>query len=321
VELRESSELRPAGHPSAGSPPGVTLGEEPATVVLIGQAQQENHARGGTGFWLRFWRQPSAIIGTLLLVVLVSMALGANQLTSHDPFATSNDVLRPPSAAHLLGTDDLGRDLFSGVVHGARVSLLIGLVSAVTATVIGVAVGGVAGYAGGLLDDGLMRMTELFQVIPRFFLALIVVAVLGSNIWLIVLLLGLTYWPGTARLLRSEVLSLRTRDYVLAARAVGMRESRILVRHVLPGALPPIITQAALHVGGAILIEAGLSFLGLGDRNVVSWGALLNDAQQFVRVAWWMSAFPGLAITLTVLSLNLIADGLNDAWDARLTGR
>lgn len=309
------------GEQSAGSPTSITLNGAPEPAMLIGPEQQDNHARKGTGFWVRFRRQPAAIVGALMLVVLVSMALGANQLTSRDPFATSNDVLQPPSAAHLLGTDDLGRDLLSGVVHGARISLLVGLVSAVTATVIGVAIGGLAGYAGGLVDDGLMRITELFQVIPRFFLALIVVAVLGSNVWLIVLLLGLTYWPGTARLLRAQVLTLRTRDYVLAARAVGMRESRILLRHVLPGALPPIITQAALHVGGAILIEAGLSFLGLGDRNVVSWGALLNDAQQFVRVAWWMSAFPGLAITVTVLSTNLIADGLNEAWDARLTGR
>jgi peptide/nickel transport system permease protein len=164
-----------------------------------------------------------------------------------------------------------------------------------------------------------MRLTELFQIVPRFFLALIVVALLGSSIWLIVLLLGLTYWPGTARLLRAQMLSLRARDYVLAARAVGVPETSILLRHVLPGSLPPIITLAALHVGGAILIEAGLSFLGLGDRNVVSWGALLNDAQQFVRVAWWMSVFPGLAITLTVLGLNLLADGLNEAWDPRLS--
>jgi peptide/nickel transport system permease protein len=320
VEVHEPGERRRGGQ-LTGSSTSVILSESPDAATPARHGQQDHHPGKGTGFWLRFRRQPSAIIGTLLLVVLVSMALGANQLTSHDPFATSNDVLQPPSAAHLLGTDDLGRDLFSGVVHGARISLLVGLISAVTATVIGVTVGGLAGYAGGLVDDALMRFTELFQVIPRFFLALIVVAVLGSNVWLIVLLLGLTYWPGTARLLRSEVLTLRTRDYVIAARAMGMRESRILVRHVLPGALPPIITQTALHVGGAILIEAGLSFLGLGDRNVVSWGALLNDAQQFVRVAWWMSAFPGLAITLTVLSLNLIADGLNEAWDARLTGR
>jgi peptide/nickel transport system permease protein len=257
------------------------------------------------------------MIGSTLMLAFVLTALGADRIAPYDPFATSNDVLHPPSATHLLGTDDLGRDMFSAIVYGARVSLLVGLVSSFTATVIGVVIGGLAGYIGGLVDDVLMRFAELFQVVPRFFLALIVVALLGSSVWLIVLLLGLTYWPGTARLLRAQVLSLRTRDYVLAARAIGMREWRILLRHVLPGALPVIIIQASLHVGGAILIEAGLSFLGLGDRNVVSWGALLNDAQQFVRVAWWMSAFPGLAITLTVLGLNLLADGLNEAWDPR----
>ena len=303
--------MQAAGHP-------VDRATVPAAPEHLHQ-EQERHA--GTGFWRRFRRQPAALIGSALLVALALIALGADRIAFYDPFATSDEVLRPPSAAHPLGTDDLGRDLFSGVVHGARVSLLVGLVSALTATVIGVAVGGIAGFAGGLIDDALMRVTELFQVIPRFFLALIVVALLGSSVWLIVLLLGLTYWPGTARLLRAQVLTLRTRDYVLAARALGVSESRILVRHVLPGALPPIVTQTALHVGGAILIEAGLSFLGLGDRNVVSWGALLNDAQQFVRTAWWMSAFPGLAITLTVLSTNLVADGLNEAWDARLTRR
>ncbi len=273
------------------------------------------------GFWWRFVKQPAAVTGLGLLMALVLVALAADSITAYGPFATSNDALLSPSWTHLFGTDDLGRDVFSGVVHGARVSLLVGFVAAFMATVIGVAVGGVAGFVGGFVDDALMRLTELFQVVPRFFLALMVVAIFGSSIWLIVLLLGVTYWPGTARLLRSQVLTLRSRDYVLAARVVGARESRILLRHVLPGALPVVVTQAALQVGGAILTEASLSFLGLGDRNVMSWGAILNDAQQFVRQAWWISTFAGLAITLTVLSLNLVADGLNEAWDPRLSGR
>ncbi len=279
--------------------------------------------RGGrrAGAWGRFRRQPAALLGAAVLALLVLTALGAGRLAPGDPFATSRDVFAPPSAAHPFGTDDLGRDLFRGVVHGARVSLLVGVVATALATAIGILVGAVAGYAGGLLDDGLMRLAELFQVVPRFFLVLIAVALLGSHIGLIILLLGLTFWPSTARLLRGQVLALRDRDYVVAARAVGAREPAILIRHILPGALPPVVTQAALGVGGAILVEAGLSFLGLGDRNVVSWGALLNDAQQFVRRAWWLSAFPGLAITLTVLSLNLLADGLNEAWNPRLARR
>jgi peptide/nickel transport system permease protein len=270
------------------------------------------------GAWRRFFRQPVGVIGLALFLLLVVAAAGADRLAPYNPFAISDDVLLAPSPAHLLGTDDVGRDIFSAILHGARVSLLVGLASTALATLIGIAIGGVAGFVGGRVDDLLMRLTELFQVLPRFFLALIVVALLGSNVWLIVLLLGLTLWTGTARLLRSQVLSLRTREYVLAARMIGVSEPMILLRHVLPGALPPVVTHAALQVGGAILIEASLSFLGMGDRNVVSWGALLNDAQQFVREAWWMSAFPGLAITLTVLALNLMADALNEAFNPRL---
>lgn len=267
----------------------------------------------------RFLSQPAGLLGSVLVLLALVTAIFASQIAPGDPFTISNDVLKPPSLAHLFGTDDFGRDIFRSVVHGSRVSLLVGFVSAFTALLIGVVIGGVAGFVGGLVDDLLMRLTELFQVVPRFFLILITVALLGSNIWVIVLLLGLTYWPGTARLLRAQVLSIRARDYVLAARAVGVPGSRILIRHVLPGALPPIITQLSFHAGGAILVEAGLSFLGLGDRNLVSWGILLNNAQQFVRQAWWMSAFPGLAITLTILGLNLLADALNDVLDPRLS--
>ena len=287
-----------------------------ATRVSLG-AQR----RARDGFWFRFYRQPGALFGIAVLVLLLCMALFAAVIASGDPFATSRQVFLPPSASHPFGTDDLGRDLFRSVIHGARASLLVGVVTTIIATIIGVLVGAFAGYFGGFADDVLMRLTELFQVVPRFFLVLITVALFGSGIRLIILLLGLTYWPGAARLLRGQVLSLRNREHVVAARAIGVREPVILVRHVLLMALPPIITLAALTVGGAILVEAGLSFLGLGDRNVVSWGALLNDAQQFVRRAWWLSAFPGLAITLTVLGMNLLADGLNEAWNPRLSNR
>lgn len=270
-------------------------------------------------FWGRFLRQKVGVLGLSLLVLLILTAAFADLVAPGDPFSISREVLQPPSATHLFGTDDFGRDIFRAVIHGARVSLLVGLFSASTAFVIGVIVGGVAGFTGGIVDDLLMRLTELFQVIPRFFLVLIAVALFGSKLWIIILLLGLTYWPGTARLLRAQVLTVRARDYVLAARAIGVSQRSILLRHVLPGALPPIITQVAFLAGGAILVEAGLSFLGLGDRNLVSWGVLLNNAQQFMRRAWWMSAFPGLAITLTVLGLNLMADALNEALDPRLS--
>ena len=225
-----------------------------------------------------------------------------------------------------MGIGDLGRDMFSA--RGARpqrVSLLVGFVDGHPwPEAIGVTDRrGLAGFSGGLVDDVLMRITEVFQVVPRFFLALVVVTLLGGSIWLIVLVLGLTIWPGTARLLRSQVLTLRTRDYVLAARSVGVPEGRILLRHVLPGALPPVITQnGAAGRRRGILVEASLSFLGLGDPNVISWGVLLNDAQQLIRQAWWMSVFPGLAIMLTVLSLNLLADGTRRVLeDPHLSGR
>jgi len=253
--------------------------------------------------------------------VLVLIALFAGAIAPGDPFATSRQVFQTPSRAHPFGTDDLGRDLYRSVMHGARASLTVGIVTMVIATLIGVLIGACAGYFGGFVDDALMRFTELFQIVPRFFLVLITVALFGSSIRLIILLLGLTYWPGTARLLRGQVLSLRSQEHVMAARAIGVREPVILLRHVLPMALPPIVIEAALLVGGAILVEAGLSFLGLGDRNIVSWGALLNDAQQFVRRAWWLSAFPGVAITLTVLGFNLLADGLNEALNPRLSRR
>ncbi|HMQ34764.1 MAG TPA: ABC transporter permease [Chloroflexaceae bacterium] len=289
----------------------------PRRPIERGAARVAGAAESQPGFWRRLKQQPPALVGAALSAMLVLVALFAGAIAPYDPFAMTSEVLQPPSARHLFGTDDLGRDIFSGVVHGARTSLLVGFAAAGTATVIGLLVGSLAGYAGGLIDDLLMRVSELFQIIPRFFLALIIVALLGSNIWLIVLLLGVTYWPGTARLVRAQLLSLRTRDYVTAARAIGVPDGQILIRHLLPAALPPVITLAALQVGGAILVEAGLSFLGLGDRSVVSWGMLLNDAQQFVRRAWWMSVFPGAAITLTVLGLNLLADGLNEALSPR----
>lgn len=255
-------------------------------------------------------------LGLVAAVVLVA-TVGA-LAAPFDPLRASASPLRPPSPAHWMGTDDLGRDVLSGVLHGARVSLLVGLATALTAAVIGTLVGGVAGYYGGWVDDLLMRLTEVVQTVPRFFLAVIVAALFGPSIVFLTVLLGLTFWPGTARLLRSQVLSLRTREYVVAARATGLRERTVLRRHVLPNAIAVVVVSAALQVGTAILVEASLSFLGLGDRSAVSWGWMLNNAQPFLRVAWWMSVFPGIALALTVLAANLAADGVYGRWDPRL---
>ena len=261
------------------------------------------------------WRSFTAVVGLALTLVAIGLAIFGGSLAPFDPFATRFPALQPPSAAHWLGTDDLGRDTFSGVLAGARASLLVGIATAAVAGVLGTAVGAIAGYFGGLVDDALMRLTELVQIVPRFFLAILVAALFGPSLVFLTLLLALTFWPTTARLVRSQILTLRQREWVLAARAVGLGEIRILVRHVVPHALGLIIVTAALQIGAAILVEASLSFLGLGDRSVISWGYMLNGAQPFLRVAWWLSVFPGLALVLTVLGTNLLADALSAVWD------
>jgi peptide/nickel transport system permease protein len=255
-------------------------------------------------------RSRSTTIGLALLGLLVGVALSASRLSMRDPFAMSGPVLHRPDATHPFGTDDLGRDVFAGVVHGASVSLTVGFAAAALSAVIGVAVGGFAGLSRGALDLTLMRITEFVQALPRFFLVIVLVSLFAGRLWFIVAALGLTAWPSTARIFRAQVLTIMRRDFVIAAYAAGERERVILARHVLPLAVPVLASHVAFQAGGAILAEAGLSFLGLGDPAVMSWGAQLGAAQHFVRDAWWMAVFPGLAITLTVLGCNLVADGL-----------
>ncbi len=261
------------------------------------------------------------MLGLVLTLTMALAAVFAAQISPDNPFKSVGAALQPPSLAHWFGTDDLGRDVFAELVHGARVSLFVGVAVALTSSVVGVIVGGVAGFFGRWVDDALMRLTELFQVLPRFFLAIIVTAFFGGSIFNIVLLLGFTFWPSTARLLRAQVLSLREREFVIAARAVGLKELAILARHILPNALPPVMITGALQIGGAILVEAGLSFLGLGDRSLVSWGYMLNNAQPFIQRAWWMSMAPGLALLITVVAVNLVGDGLNEALNPKLVIR
>lgn len=249
-------------------------------------------------------------IGAVLIVMVVLTAAFADLVAPGDPFTTSDAVLQPPSWAHPLGSDDFGRDMLRGIVHGARISLLVALSATTAAVTLGVVIGATAGYRGGLVDDALMRCTEVFQVVPRFFLVVATVALFGSGIGLLILIIALTSWSGTARLVRSQVMTLVTHDHVMAARAVGARPGRILARHILPLAWPPLVAHAAFQASGAILAEAGVSFLGLGDPSVMTWGALLHEAHHFLRVAWWLAVFPGMALTITVLGFHLLADGL-----------
>lgn len=250
------------------------------------------------------------IAGLVVLGGLVLVALAAPRLAPTDPFAVTGQALAPPSAAHPFGTDDLGRDVYSGVIHGTGNSLRVGFAAAACTTLIGLAVGGLAGIRSGALGDAAMRATEFVQAIPRFFLVVLVVSLFGGHLWLIVVVIAATSWPATARMFRAQVLSLVGRDFVSAARAAGAGDTAIVMRHVFPMTAAVIGAQVSYQAGGAILAEAGLSFLGLGDPTVMSWGTLLGAAHYSLREAWWIAFFPGLAITLTVVACNVLSDSL-----------
>lgn len=256
------------------------------------------------------FRRTAGWTGSCLLAALAALAVLRPYVAPADPFALAGEALQGPSVPYPFGTDDLGRDVFAGVVHGAATSLGVGAAGAFSALVIGVLIGGLAGIRGGWVDQLLMRGTEFVQAMPRFFLVITVVSIFDTSLWLIVLVIGLTAWPATARVFRSLVLATSERDFVLASRAAGAGEAGILLRHVVPLGLPVVAAHASYQAGSAILAEAGLSFLGLGDPNVMSWGTQLGFAHHMVRDAWWMSVFPGVAVTLAVLGCNLVADAL-----------
>lgn len=252
-----------------------------------------------------------------VLIIFFGAAICADWVAPFDPLKTSNETFQSPSTKFLFGTDDLGRDVFSGVIYGARTSILIGVSVAFLSGIIGVFVGAVAGFAGGVWDDLLMRLTELFLIPPQFFLALVIAALFGSSLFNLILILTITNWTTMARLVRAEVLSLKERSFVEASKALGASPTRTLLHEILPNASPLIITKIVLTVGNVILIEAGLEFVGLGDANHISWGYMLHNGQHFIRDGWWIIAFPSLALALLVLSLNIVGDWLNSALDPK----
>ena len=267
-----------------------------------------------------YLRSPAGIIGAVLLVAVIAAALSADWLFPRNPMALAGRPLQWPGANPRLplGTDNLGRDIAGFIFHGARVSLLIGLVASVVAVGIGVLLGAVAGFYGGWVDDLLMRITEAFQTVPNFILLLVLVAVFGSELEVITIAIGLVGWTAPCRLVRAEFLSLRSREFVLAARGLGMRDAQLILGEVLPNALPPVIVYASVTMAIAILLESALAFLGLSDPNVASWGNMIGAGRSVLRTEWYVSAIPGAAILTTVLAFSLVGQGLNDALNPRM---
>lgn len=261
--------------------------------------------------WRLFVASRYGIAGVVLLAIVALGAIFAPVLARADPFDLGAEkFLRPGADGHLLGTDHLGRDVFSQILYGARLSLSIGLVAAGISAIVGVLIGSVSGYFGGWVDLLLSRFTDMFLIIPAFFLIIIVVATLGSGILYVMVVIGLTSWPANARLMRSQALTLRERTFVHALTALGESRGRILIRHIIPNGIQPVIANSTLQIAAAILIEAGLSFLGLGDPNRASWGRMIYDGRTFIVTAWWPSVFAGVAIIITVMAFYLIGDGI-----------
>ena len=273
-------------------------------------------------FWKRFSRNRSAVLGLVILILVIFLACIASLLYPEDPFRLAGKPLSGPGLnGFFLGSDSLGRDVASGIAHGAKTSLMIGLIATLAAVFIGIIFGALSGYYGGFVDDLLMRITEIFQTIPSFVFAILLVAIMKPSIESIVIAITVVSWPGVARLVRAEFLSLKNREFVQACHTLGMSDLRIMLLEILPNCLSPIIVIGSLMVATAILIESGLAFLGLGDPNIMSWGFLIGAGRTMLRSAWWVCTFPGVAILITVLAINLVGEGLNDALNPRLRER
>jgi len=270
----------------------------------------------------RLFKQKKVAFGIIMISMMLLLALFAGVFSTHDPYETNlspEERLQPPSFKHLFGTDDLGRDVFARIAYGGRISISVGFIAVIISLAIGIFLGALSGYYGGKTDWFIMRLVEVMMCIPTIFLILMILAFLGPSIKNVMIVIGLTSWPGLVRLVRAEFLTLRERDYVLAAKVCGASDMRIIFRHILPNALNPIWVNTTLRVGGAILVESTLSFLGLGVQiPTPSWGNILTTGIHYVDSAWWLMTFPGLFILITVLSFNLVGEGLRDALDPRL---
>ena len=273
-----------------------------------------------TAFWRTFRKNRLALVAGVVVLVLIVVATLAPVLAPWDPHRPDvKRMLEEPSGRHLLGTDQLGRDVLSRMIYGARVSLAVGFVSVGIATAIGLLLGAVAGYRGGSVDAAIMRLVDLMLVFPSLFLLLAVLAFLRPSIWTIMAVIGLTSWMRVARLVRAEFLTLKEREFVVWSHAIGASGFRIVWRHILPNALAPVLVAMTLGVPAAILTESGLSFLGLGVQPpYATWGNILNEGKDAIEIAWWLSFYPGLAILVTVLAYNLFGEGIRDALDPRL---
>lgn len=256
------------------------------------------------------------LTGIIIIGIFTLIAIVAPIISPYDPSIIDQDsLLVPPSKAHLLGTDSLGRDILSRMVYGARISLSIGLIAVGIATVVGLILGSIAGFYGGMVDTLIMRFVDIMLCFPTFFLILAVVAILEPSIFNIMVIIGITGWMGIARLVRAEILSLKEREFIQAERVIGASNFRIIIRHLIPNAMGPVLVNATLGVAGAILLESGLSFLGLGVQPPTpSWGNILIESKSTLGVAWWITVFPGLAILITILGFNLIAEGLKEKY-------
>ena len=272
-------------------------------------------------FWRKYRRNGAAVAGLAMLVVVLLAAIFGPLVYPTDPFDMVGRPSSPPSARFMLGTDVSGRDMLAGLLHGARVSLLIGILASLGATLFGLIVGAIAGYYGRAVDTILMRCTDFFLTIPSFILAIVIIAIFRPSVATVTLAIAAVSWPQVARLARAEFIAHRDREYVLACRALGMSDFEIITRQILPNALPSLLVVSSLLVATSILTESGLSFLGLSDPNVISWGYMVGVGRTVLRVAWWMPAIPGIAILLTVLCINLVGEGLNEALNPRLQRR